>query len=195
MTAPKGRRRLPDGNRPLMYIVLTGTHGVGKSTLAEHLVSVLEPGRNVRLIPETARELVRRGMKVNDEMTEDGFIAYIQVYLQALRESQTDIVIADRSLFDLYLYTHNSTERIRPIYIEMLRELVFVEAKTVDFYVYFPVEFLLQVDGVRPPDDSYQRQIDRDAVRLLEYFGVRVVIASGSLSERAATVIEHLQNG
>jgi hypothetical protein len=77
----------------------------------------------------------------------------------------------------------------------MLRELVFVEAKTVDFYVYFPVEFLLQVDGVRPPDDSYQRQIDRDAVRLLEYFGVRVVIASGSLSERAATVIEHLQNG
>jgi deoxyadenosine/deoxycytidine kinase len=178
-----------------MYIVLTGTHGVGKSTLAEHLVSVLEPGRNVRLIPETARELVRRGIKVNDEMTEDGFIAYIKIYLQTVRESQTDIVVADRALFDLYLYTHNSTDRIRPLYVEMLRELVFIEAKTVDFYVYLPIEFPMQMDAVRPADKAYQLQIDRDAVELLRHFGTRTVIARGSLSERAATVIEHLQNG
>lgn len=178
-----------------MYVVLTGTHGVGKSTLAEHLVSVLESSRSVRLIPETARELVRRGIKVNDEMNEDGFVRYVQIYLQAVRESKADIVVADRSLFDLYLYTHNSSDRIRPLYIEMLRELVFIEAKTVDFYFYMPIEFSMQMDSVRPDDEAYRLQIDRDAVKLLEYFGMRTVTVRGSPSDRVAMVIEHLQNG
>ena len=181
------------GNRSPMYIVLTGAHGVGKSTLAEHLVLVFGPTRRIRLIPETARELVRRGHKVADEMNEDGFIAYISLYLKMVRESQADIILADRSLFDLYLYTYNATGRIRASYIEMLHELVFAEAKTVDFYVYIPVEFPLAMDAVRPPDGTYQLQIDADAARLLKYFGMKTVIARGSLQERAATVIEHMQ--
>lgn len=178
-----------------MYVVFTGTHGVGKSTLAEHLVSVLGSARDVRLVPETARELVRRGLKVNDEMNEDGFITYIQLYLKRVRENQAKIVLADRSLFDLYLYTHNSSGRIRPLYIEMLHELIFMEAKAVDFYVYLPVEFPLPVDDVRPPDTAYQSQIDRDAVRLLHYFGARTVMVRGSLSERASAVQERLKDG
>jgi thymidylate kinase len=177
------------------FIVLTGAHGVGKSTLAEALASRLRPTCDVCLIPETARELVRRGLKVNDEMNPEGFIAYIQLYLKMVREAEAEVVIADRSLFDLYLYTHNVGGQIPSLYIEMLHELVFAEAKTVDFYVYLPVEFPMQLDEVRRPEAAYQAQIDQDAARLLRYFGMRTVVARGSLAERAALVIEHLQNG
>lgn len=148
----------------------------------------------MRLIPETARELVRRGFKVNDEMTEEGFIAYIQTYLKTVRECQSELVLADRSLFDLYLYTHNSSEHIRPHFVEMLHELVFAEAKTVDLYVYLPVEFPLPQDEVRPPDEKYQRHIDSEAERLLSYFGGRTVVARGTIIQRAATVIESLDH-
>lgn len=178
-----------------MYIVLTGAHGVGKSTLAEHLVSELGHASKAVLVPETARELVRQGFRVNAEMTEEGFISYIQMYLRAVRESEADIVISDRSLFDLYLYTHRSNGLIRRAYIDMLQELVFIEARLVDFYVYLPIEFPMAVDAVRPPDAAYQTQVDRHAADLLRHFGMRTVVARGSLSERCRTVVERLQNG
>jgi thymidylate kinase len=178
-----------------MHIVLTGAHGVGKSTLCECLIAELTRARHVALIPETARDLVRRGFKVNDEITEEGFISYIQLYLANVRKTQADIVISDRSLFDLYLYTHRGTPFVRQAYIEMLHELVFVEAKLVDFYVYLPIEFPMPLDAVRPPDAAYQALVDRDVADLLRHFGMRTVIARGSLAERCRIVIERLENG
>ena len=178
----------------MAFIVLTGSHGVGKSTLAEYLVSVMNESRSVRLIPETARELVRRGFKVNNEMTEEGFITYIHTYLKAVRDCEAELIVSDRSLFDLYLYTHRPSERIRPLIVEMLEELVFVEARNVDLYVYLPVEFSLPLDEVRPPDEAYQLHIDAEAERLLSYFDARTVVARGTIKERATIVIENLQH-
>ena len=127
-------------------------------------------------------------------MNEDGFVAYIELYLRAVRQADADVVIADRSLFDLYLYNHGSLHGYKS-YIDMLRELVFVEAKTVNFYVYLPVEFPLTGDEIRPSDTAYQAQIDRNAVHLMKYFGMRTVVASGNLSERVETVVQQLQHG
>ena len=128
-------------------------------------------------------------------MNEEGFISYIQLYLHSVRESEADVVISDRSLFDLYLYTHRSTGLIRQTYIDMLRELVFVEARIVDLYVYVPIEFPMVMDTVRPPDTAYQKQVDKQATDLLRYFGMKTVVARGSLSERCRTVIGRLQDG
>ena len=175
-----------------MHIALTGAHGVGKTTLGEVLVSKLASNHSVALIPETARELVRLGLKVNEEMNEEGFISYIQLYLRAVRETNAEIVISDRSLFDLYLYTHRGNNPIRHSYIEMLYELVFLEASLVDFYVYLPIEFPMMADTIRPPDVSFQKQVDDAAVKLLKEFKMKTVEARGSISDRCATIIRRL---
>jgi thymidylate kinase len=50
----------------MKHIVITGSHGVGKSTLAQNLVTVLQSRHRVALVRETARQLVERGFEVND---------------------------------------------------------------------------------------------------------------------------------
>jgi hypothetical protein len=112
--------------------------------------------------------------------------------LQSFRASKAELVISDRSLFDLYLYTHSLEGRLRPLYIEMLHELVFAEAAQVDVYAYVPIEFEMIVDEVRPADLAYQSAIDADVVRLLQHFSLKTITVRGSLSERTETLIEHL---
>ena len=97
----------------MKHVVVTGSHGVGKSTLAQNLVTVLQPERTVTLVRETARQLVERGFEVNDKMNEEGFVSYITLYLQSFRASKADLVISDRSLFDL-LSLHSQSRRAYP---------------------------------------------------------------------------------
>lgn len=176
-------------------IVITGTHGVGKTTLVEKLATSLRTKLKVGVIPETARALVAQGIPMNDEVSEFGIACYIVTYLKAQRELPTDLdlAISDRSLFDLFVYiTDKRPEKVRYEFVQLVEELVFEEMKNVELFVYIPIEFEMESDGVRPFDLDYQKRIDSKVKTQLETFGARTITSSGDLDNRVREIEKYL---
>ncbi len=174
-------------------IVITGAHGVGKTSLAQSVFEAIRERHKASLIPETARLLVQKGYEVNDKINEDGVVAYLDIYLENNRRSRCEIVISDRSIFDLYLYVHElRSVKLKKTYVDLVEELVFSEIGSVDAYMYVPIEFEMTADNVRPADIQYQRKIDNDVKKLLKYFGAKNYTISGSLENRKSLILDKI---
>ncbi|WP_437871691.1 ATP/GTP-binding protein [Methylorubrum extorquens] len=171
-------------------VVITGSHGVGKTTLAASLLTNIGAG-NAAIVPETARLLVAEGFAVNDQMTLEGFLRYIQLFSQNARQTGGDVVIFDRSLIDLHVYTRDIFS-IPEFAHNLLLELIRYELLLIDAYIIVPIEFALAADGVRPIADTYQRKIDHAVRHFLSVTGAPILEVSGSLTDRTHQVIEYL---
>lgn len=174
-------------------IVVTGTHAVGKTSLCNRLVQMLSGSRDVKMIPEMARILIAKGIPLNDKASEFSIVSYIAEYLRYSRTTAADLVISDRSIFDLYAYISLSRpDNVRGEFLRLAEEIVFQEVRRVDAYVYVPIEFEMQQDNVRPSDAQYQRAVDCNIQDLLGFFGANVLTTSGTLEERSEAVVRWL---
>ena len=174
-------------------IVFTGSHGVGKTSLATSVFEALKHRCDTTLTPEMARLLVEMGHEVNDRINEDGVVAYLDLYLRHSRKATGQVILSDRSIFDLYVYTHElSGGRIKATYIDLVKELVFAEVQSVASYIYVPIEFQVQADEVRPGDTAYHRHIDEMVLAQFKYFGAKTMTVTGTLEQRRSQVLEHL---
>ncbi len=171
-------------------ISISGTHSVGKTTLANQLIESITD-LDVALIPEIARILISKGFLLNQNITEWGIINYVQEYLFHERTVCSDVLISDRSLIDLlaYIKTNNSL-KIRPKYIELVEEIVFAESKRFDYYFYIPIEFPLELDNVRPSDVNYQKSVDITLCKLFDIYKINPIVLSGSISQRTSKALE-----
>jgi predicted ATPase len=174
-------------------IVVTGTHAVGKTSLCNRLLQMLSGSRDVKMIPEMARILIAKGIPLNDKASEFSIVSYIAEYLRHSRKTVAELVISDRSIFDLFAYISLSRpDDVRREFLRLAEEVVFQEVRRVDAYVYVPIEFEMQQDNVRPSDTQYQRAVDHKIQELLGFFGAKVLTTSGTLEERAEAVVRWL---
>ncbi len=94
-----------------MKLALIGTHGVGKTTLAFELCSLLKKAEySVELVTEMARH---SSFPVNEGTTLDGqlWILHAQIAAEIRAASQAAHVICDRSVLDNYCYLINKFGR------------------------------------------------------------------------------------
>ena len=176
-------------------IVVTGSHSVGKTMLCQRLVDSLSGSSEVAMIPEMARILIARGITMNDEVTEFGMVSYVLEYLRHTRMTTAKIVVSDRSVFDLYAYISIShADGVREEFVSLVEEIVRQEVQRVFCYVYVPIEFEMQADGVRPSEVTYQRTVDLNIQKLLRQFGAGVLTVSGTVDERASAVRRYLNS-
>ena len=95
-------------------------------------------------------------------------------YLRNSPKTTAELIISDRSVFDLFAYISLSRpDDVRDEFFRLAEEIVFQEVQRVDAYVYVPIEFELQLDDVRPSDTQYQRAVDRKIQDLLGFFELR----------------------
>ncbi|MGL4366793.1 MAG: ATP/GTP-binding protein [Brevinemataceae bacterium] len=93
-----------------MKISFTGTHGIGKTTLAVWLSEIL----NISYIPEFAREFLENGFQINTPLS---FIEFECKILEKKLEyernvfAESDSVISDRSYLDYAVYLKNGLSR------------------------------------------------------------------------------------
>jgi nicotinamide riboside kinase len=164
---------------------ISGTHSVGKTTLVNNLIESLKDSVSIKLIPEMARELIAKGFLLNKDITEWGVINYVTEYLYHERSICADIVLSDRSLIDLLAYIKtNKSEKIRKKYIQLVEEVVFEESKRFDNYFYLPIEFPLSLDGIRPSDIDYQKEVNNTLNMLFRYYNIQPTLISGSVDKR-----------
>lgn len=94
-----------------MKLALIGTHGVGKTTLAYEICSLLKKAdHNVELVTEVAR---RSPFPVNEATTIEGqlWILHAQIAAELDAASRAPHVICDRAVLDNYCYLVNKFGR------------------------------------------------------------------------------------
>ncbi|MBI3662357.1 MAG: AAA family ATPase [Acidobacteria bacterium] len=94
-----------------MKLALIGTHGVGKTTLAYEVCTLLKKaGQNVELVTEVAR---RSPFPVNEATTIEGqlWILHAQVAAELEATSRAPNAICDRAVLDNYCYLVNKFGR------------------------------------------------------------------------------------
>jgi hypothetical protein len=94
-----------------LKLALIGTHGVGKTTLAYEICSLLKKAdHNVELVTEVAR---RSPFPVNDATTLEGqlWILHSQIAAELDAAARAPHVICDRSVLDNYCYLVNKFGR------------------------------------------------------------------------------------
>jgi nicotinamide riboside kinase len=159
-------------------IAVTGAHGTGKTTLAKHLA-----GRNKwRMLPDVCSEAVKLGVPLNE-----GTSLMSQVWLFGKQYEQEQFGstpwVADKCMVDMlayatHLFDHNAAA------ITVFRQLAAQRFSSYDVVFYLPIEFPIEDDGFRSTDPEFQRSIDNLVLGILKERGIRFVELRGTRVRR-----------
>lgn len=140
-----------------MKLALVGTHGVGKTTLAYEICSLLKKaGQNVELVTEVARQ---SPFPVNAATTLDGqlWILHAQIAAELDASRRAPHVVCDRAVLDNYCYLVNKFGRQPKLetwlawWMDTYSLLVGVP----------PLDAGIQPDGFRSEDRVFQDRIHK----------------------------------
>lgn len=146
-----------------MKLALIGTHGVGKTTLAYEICSLLKKAhQNVELVTEVARQ---SPFPVNAATTFEGqlWILHAQIAAELDAARRAPQVICDRAVLDNYCYLVNKFGRQPQLeswlewWMQSYSLLVGVP----------PAEGEIEADGFRSEDRAFQRRIHTLLLELL----------------------------
>jgi nicotinamide riboside kinase len=171
-----------------LRIAIVGSFSTGKTTLAELLARRLE----LPLLPEAAREVVALGFKLDKDATpETETLIFLKQYNNELA---TERFVGDRSLIDVMAYAgwvlDNQTRSKEIALWEECERLAERRLRTGYSHVfYLPIEFPIVLDGLRPDDPDFQREIDHRILGLLDTHGIVYETVTGSVDERMSKIL------
>lgn len=184
-----------------MKIALTGAHGVGKSTLANLLETVISnKDKTISITPEVPRlicdeindnEYFRRG---NNSLLKQSFILIGQLVVEEQLRKNVDIQICDRTILDHWAYSLSLFEKEinQANYAKIYERFIIDHCKTYDRIFYIPIEFEPEDDGVRESDKDFQSEIDRLIVSLLTKYKIDYTTINGTIENRAELILKNL---
>lgn len=149
-----------------MKIGITGTHGVGKSTLARSVATRL----GISLIPESARRVREEGFTVLTEDTETTLEAELAMFgYQIVEEQKVSNFVSDRMLLDYVVYVKSLLPRFPNSMLKSMEDftLDYVNYQY-DYIFYVPIEFILPKDDFRAINIEEQKLIDSEILKELE---------------------------
>lgn len=168
-----------------MKILITGTHGTGKSTLL-HELSQLPEFKEYQFIGGVTRKAKNLGFQINE-----GGDWKTQLYCAAsdiinLLENEHRDVIYDRSIIDTFIYTEFLICSGEPwilvdrIVLNTLK--LFIDR--FDLIIWLRPEFEIKNDDVRSTSVNFQKGIDKYFEDFFRVQKIEVHQLSGSIEER-----------
>lgn len=181
-----------------MKLAFTGAHSTGKTTLVKELSNSVPKKYTQKYVTEVARKIIDRGYPLGDKATEKAYLQYISSQLEEERDIENyDLFVSDRTLLDPLAYMFVNKELFGAVVsdelIRMMENIWIMEQKKYDWYVYFPVEFPLVEDGIRPIGNEYQKAIDDMIHGLLCEHKIPYITISGSVIERKQQIMDFLR--
>lgn len=175
-------------------IALVGSFSTGKTTLAEMLARRLE----LPLLPETAREVVDLGFKLDKDATpETEVLIFLKQYNNELSTSE---FVGDRSLVDVMAYAGwvlDNQPRCKEtaLWDECVKLAERRLRGNYSHVFYLPIEFPIVPDGLRPDDPAFQAEIDERVLHILKSHDIRYTTLTGSVQERMDQIRKQMSNG
>ena len=168
-------------------IAIVGSFSTGKTTLAEDLARRLE----LPLLPEVAREVVALGFKLDKDATpETETLIFLRQYNNEL---STPEFVGDRSLIDVMAYAgwvldNQPRRKESALWDECLRLAERRLRTSYSHVFYLPIEFPIVLDGLRPDDPDFQKDIDHRILSLLASHDIEYETVTGSVEERLTKI-------
>lgn len=197
--------KMMDKTDSLIYdrIIFIGAHGTGKSTLAKELSSIL----SMPVVESVAREAAKDFRILENECVISSNIpeqyrknAYQKVlcsmsYWDFMRWVGAEVpCIMTRCPLDTIAYAMADDDITDHTASECLKVLQeddkFRKALESSLFVYLPIEFGIEDDGVRPTDVEFQSQVDVAMRKLMNMFGILPKVVSGTVEERLESILE-----
>lgn len=116
-----------------MRIAFTGSHRVGKTTLAEEIAKSLP---NYEFKTEPYLQLEEEGYEFSEIPTIDDYIEQFNFSIEQISDSKKDVIF-DRCPLDLlaYIYAKSKTKNIAALYQEMEETI-----SEIDLLIFVPIE-------------------------------------------------------
>jgi nicotinamide riboside kinase len=175
-----------------MKAALTGAHGTGKTTLSSHMAEKMRQTLKVGHTPEIPRLFIEEigdntiFQRGNNSFARQALIIARQIETESsMLSSGLDLLICDRTIVDHWAYT----EILFPTEVATLegqawKSMVARWVASYDLICRLPIEFAMEVDGVRESDDHFRNDVDEKIVALYREFRRETEIIRGSLSDR-----------
>ncbi len=178
-----------------MKLAFTGTHSTGKTTLVKEIESSISDSVKIKCVTEVARKIICRGYPLNNLATKDSYIHYINDQLNEERDINCyDFFISDRTLLDplAYMLANKDfpSQFIDDYFIQMMENVWLLEQSRYDIYVYFPIEFPLVLDGIRPEEEEYRAAVDHAILQTLKKHNIPYITMTGSILERKEQLMQ-----
>lgn len=175
--------------------ILSGTQGVGKTTLLnkleqnQELLSYLESIQGV-LIKEVVRGLVKeKGIKINREKSHQSQMIILEAhYANALKYNA---FFSDRGALDSFVYATYNYLAGQFSYEEHKKHRELFEA-TMPYYThvfYLPIEFEAKDDGFRDIDEKYRNDLEKIYYSVFQKYNIEAVEIRGSVEEREKLIL------
>ena len=177
-----------------LRIAVVGSFSTGKTTTAEILARRLD----LPLLPEVAREVVELGFKLDKDATpETETLIFLRQYNNELA---TPEFVGDRSLIDVMAYAgwvldNQPRTKERALWDECVRLAERRLRTSYSHVFYLPIEFPIVLDGLRPDDPDFQREIDERILALLRGNDIEYETVTGPVDERIETIEKVLARG
>lgn len=160
-----------------MKIAFTGTHRVGKTTLAELLHESMP---DFDLIPEPYHELAETGFVFAEIPSIDDYVAQIEYSFKRVKSNKGNVIF-DRCPVDLLAYIQAMDESYN---IESLYNRVQTVMKEIDLLIFVPIE---EPDLIGCPESALQglRTQVNDILRdIIGDFDIETIEVKGTIEER-----------
>lgn len=168
-----------------MKLAITGTHRVGKTTLAEKLAETLT---EYVIKPKPFYELEESGAVFSEIPTVDDFLEQLN---HSIRQAYTkeDNLIFDRSPIDLLAYIHvlDRAKNIQSLYHEV-REAI----KQIDMLIFIPIETPDIIECAASDLPSLRIQVNDIVQEWIGDFDIEVIEVKGTLTNRAEQVLNRI---
>jgi len=174
-----------------MRIAVSGSHVVGKSTLAKALADALP---QYQYVPEPYRLLEEEGHDFEEMPSIEDFELQLERSFQCVQESGTDVIF-DRCPLDIlgYLIAHRDADTFR---LEDWMQRIQESVAELDMIVFVPIE---EPDRIAVSHSEVQLRAEVDAVLRniivddAYGLGIDVITTSGTVAERLRHALANLR--
>lgn len=174
-------------------IAVSGTPGVGKTSLVERVRRALSPNMDVAVSTDVARTLAREGVRINTESQLEDYIAFLVTHTRNMRLLKGHLILLDQTILDVLAFMEfngDATGWLR----SLAEELVEWQMPLISAYFYIPPEFDVADDGVRIVGQPAIRALDDSIQRLLERHRPDFVTLTGTPSEQLEKVLDAIRH-
>jgi len=181
-----------------MKIAIVGTHGSGKSTIISAVYSRLKKNNiSVFIAPEVARSSLFLAAKEKvPKMQMDLFGR--QISNEMTNSRNCEVLLCDRSLFDILMYTKIFFEDNDEanIYINSMTQFCKYYTKSYD-YIFLTSKLFSPKkvkDDIRPKDETFQKKAHAELKNILDEFSVEYSILGSSPEDEIFNWIKNNQS-